>query len=77
MFAFPVMPVLPVDLVMQLVSRRYLRGLMCLHSTVHRCEFEMDFECALQILVESLRLTRIALGRVRACRDFGAEAGDD
>ena len=37
----------------------------------------MDLKHALQIIVESLRLTRIALGRVRACRDFGAEAGDD
>jgi hypothetical protein len=37
----------------------------------------MNLKHALQIIVESLRLTRIALGRIRACHDFGAEAGDD
>jgi hypothetical protein len=59
------------------VNRRHSRGEVCLHSAVHRGEFEMDLKHALQMLVESLRVTRIALGRVRACRDFGAEAGDD
>jgi hypothetical protein len=59
------------------VNRWYSRGVVRLRGAVHRGEFEMDLEHALQIFVESLRVTRIASGRIRACRDFGAEAGDD
>lgn len=59
------------------INRRYSRGVVCLHGAVRRGEFEMDFEHALRIFVESLRVTRIAPGRVRACRNFGAKTGDN